>query len=95
MNMKHTKGEWNHRKEKDKTFIVNAPHDDTYEWENEVATIHSQLHLGVAEANAKLIAAAPELLKVLEEVEDRVTVDLPISQRLINEIRETIKKATE
>jgi hypothetical protein len=91
MNTKHTPGPWTvfnpddgecHRypgiDSESETIII-------YGNEDEVSGVRGQSK-EVAEANARLIAAAPELLEVLVEI-------LPIAETMINSNHPTWKKA--
>ncbi len=95
MKTKHTQGEW----EINNNIIIS----DNYQT---IATIHKQsfdtnidgTHARdrEMEANAKLIAAAPDLLKCLIELKPHL-IDIGFSQTngLLLDINNAIKKATE
>jgi Na+/phosphate symporter len=91
MESKHTKGPWK--------VISYTGHPFTYKinvGQNELSELES-------ESNAKLIAAAPDLLISLKKAEDYITRSLTLSEKLsekeieliIGHARLAIKKATE
>lgn len=102
--MSHTPGPWMAKKTANSQKIeINAPKGDPYlkygNWEKLAAVYGSdeQPRIGkrVARANAALIAAAPDMLAVLEELEDSVDYwseyDVPIGIQA--RIKNAIKKA--
>ena len=101
--MKHTKGKWiikNLNSKTEWTEIYSYPYSDNDECS--ICKIYAGLLLGEEKANAKLIAAAPELLATLEDIlwtsEQRKARGGKSLQRELNvldSIREVIKKATE
>jgi len=93
-NLKHTQGEWNVSKHgNNDSFGIHAGGNDLaiVKGGNEEG--------GEAEANAKLISAAPDLLKALHNLMEDINYnikDIPfgvIGQRQINAAKEAINKA--
>ncbi len=83
--MKHTKGPWELFITPSGNSLIRGPKNER------VATVSEFEELGpdeVISANAKLIAAAPEMLEALETVE-RLTTDL----KMLTGVRAAIKKA--
>lgn len=88
-NTKHTPGPWTYHVGLDYISIESAnEHDNSFicEWR------HFSDDDGESEANAKLIAAAPELLETLERIKP-YTGYLPSGFK--EEVENAIKKATE
>lgn len=89
MKTKHTKGEW----------VISPIHPNQIKGQpgtGEIASV-SENRIGEWEANAKLIAAAPELLNALSFLLndlDRNDGDLINRATLINEAKQAINKAT-
>lgn len=81
--MKHTKGEW---------FVSGSDQIVSMPSQCKIANRVSGWNQEEAEANAKLIAAAPELLEVLQTIEND---DNSIPEWLLVRIKQVIKKATE
>jgi hypothetical protein len=100
MNTKHTPGKWIATKDHKRGWNVGAK---TGEWANRTDILESVAHCENenAEANAKLIAAAPELLELAKQIEaqDEFTCDesasIPMRQAyaIINAWREAAKSA--
>ena len=89
MNTKHTKGNWSVKSNRELTWVET---DSDLE-SKIICTMSSN---DKCEANAKLIAAAPDLLEALQKLLDRLDSQhhsLAISGTL-RECREAIKKAT-
>jgi len=86
--MKHTKGNW-------KITKSIAPHTGLQD-ELEISSneSHEWIALCHNEANAKLIAAAPDLLEALEQIIEDYN-DGEVLQQSINKAKKTIKTATE
>ncbi len=95
MNTKHTPGPWKY----DETWaLIHAEHG------SEIAAVHAARGTrGEAQANAHLIAAAPDLLAALEAFADNVSDDeddypdyeaYKQTKRLEKQAREAIAKAT-
>ena len=95
MKTKHTQGKW------ELSHGANTfPTIGSVELHQAIATVHKiekvKGFCEEAEANAKLIAAAPELLEALIRViEDREFDNNSIPQSTINKVKNAIKKATE
>ena len=83
---KHTPGPWTHEGHGDITGTENGRKYD-------VACVYLRLPAGRQEANAKLMAAAPDLLNALIEI---VSADdaHELTQKHIESARATIAKAT-
>lgn len=91
--MKHTKGPWTVMPGKNRTYV------DCTEINQTICTVHD-LHEslkdehGTADANAHLIAAAPEMLEALEGVRLFLMDEaLPTKNGALNLINSAIKKA--
>ena len=66
--MEHTPGNWTcERQDDDSGDIYWAIHGKDYEF---VVNVHDEGHFGTAQANAHLIAAAPEMKEALEAVRE-------------------------
>lgn len=85
--MKYTKGEWNVLRD-----AFGGLYIDVHNRTQVVAQICSESPNEEDEYNAKLIAAAPELLEVLQTIEND---DKSIPEWLWLRIKNVIKKATE
>lgn len=86
MKTKHTKGRWQVMSDRGETWISNGSYS--------IATIDSQIKSSEQEANANLIAAAPELFEALVEINrqlDEIGMGNPKMQRVVDS---AIKKAT-
>jgi hypothetical protein len=59
-------------------------------YSDQVCTIHGSMELGTPQANARLIAAAPDLLAALQLIEDGTD-----DRYILGLAREALKKATE
>jgi len=94
METKHTKGKWvlSHGAN---TF----PTIGSAELHQPIATIHkienAKTFCEEAEANAKLIAAAPELLEALIKLYNSIDSCIDLTPELLIECNNAIKKATE
>lgn len=78
MSAKHTPGPWNVLPPKSDIHhggYVGVPDDDYAYGVNEVAYVTPQSSSGTHEANARLIAAAPEMLEALEGVAKNINPD--------------------
>lgn len=64
---KHTPGPWTHEGQGDITGVENDPANGCV-GEVDVACVYLRTVPGRHEANARLIAAAPDLLKALEDI---------------------------
>ena len=95
--MKHTKGEWKIREQGCHHMIFVTESDNIDTDICRVVDYHNPYNFEQQEANAKLIVAAPELLKALEIIRDSLGV--PISQKTVKALfgltNKAIKKATE
>ena len=82
---KHTQGPWKYQEESDKhTHIVRA--------KNDYMICHlSQDTSGISEANARLIASAPELLEACKKCYSLLFNG--IKQDLVKELKQVIAKA--
>lgn len=83
--MKHTQGPWTVKKTRDECFYIesgDAPIADVHEWTG------SHENLEASKSNAYLIAAAPEMLDMLEKLSH-----LHESGQWHNEVEKLIKKA--
>lgn len=67
MKAKHTAGPWKHEGDGDITGIENDPENGCV-GPVDIASVYLRTVPGRTEANARLIAAAPELLVALEEI---------------------------
>ena len=85
METKHTQGEWKRSSLRDREMVV----DD---FGCQIAQLNN-LQPEFRE-NAKLIAAAPDLLRVLINVKSYIDLDEEFRDMLSEEINEAIKKAT-
>jgi K+/H+ antiporter YhaU regulatory subunit KhtT len=105
--MKHTQGEWYlpHNYKMEQPSVVKSP--DTGRWWAIICSGYSNMICKVfgdskeeAEANAKLIAAAPDLLEALENLIDPMTglvadhVAHYIGSEKAHKIEQAIEKAT-
>lgn len=87
METKHTKGEWSAKQlELSSNWIINSE-------KSNICTLNSQHPIEILEANAKLIAAAPELLEALKVCYNSLCTygSHPIIE---NQVEKTIEKAT-
>lgn len=89
--MKHTKGPWKVQQEKIKGHI--RPLLEVWNQNTFVASLDHKLFMnaeenGEAQANAHLIAAAPEMLEMLERI-----VHEKMDSKLASELHLTIRKA--
>lgn len=94
--MKHTKGEWITQGDLDNLRVITEKDG----WTNQVCKVIDMDHLTPNyeqnKANAKLIAAAPELLENLTRLLDRI-VENKLQDNFpsaFNRAKEAIKKAT-
>lgn len=93
--MKHTKGQWKH---------IGYPEERVQESGIDICLINPARGVDEANANAKLIAAAPELLEALEEAEAALhmlggkkippTKFIPCEVQAYRIVVKAIKKAT-
>ena len=98
--MKHTKGKWEVSKYENGSIAIGiaAPKEYKRDLIKTVATLHKiEINQDELDANAKLIAAAPELLKLLLDVESVVAKEYNIMKgsNLHCVIKSIIKKATQ
>lgn len=81
--MKHTQGEWEYTPHMNETYGCKAiTVDDNTKYHRRIAIANISEHPQrpeESEANARLIAAAPDLLKALKELTDIIQYELPIS----------------
>jgi len=76
MSAKHTSGPWWHDDDKEVgCIVIRAPDGDGVPWQ--IASMCDFGPSGDEEANARLIAAAPELLAALKDLLDAVARDVP------------------
>lgn len=99
MKSKHTKGEWSFRKSYDKEYKQDTFCIDIFmngSGVSEVATIWASYDDKQAEANAKLIAAAPELLDVVTRLIlfSEASEEPAVSREILTKAYRAIKKAT-
>ena len=96
--MKHTKGEWSFTRS-DKHFHI-IEYLDAYGLPNELAKTHIMVDKERSEANAKLIASAPELLKIARLMRGELlrlimnNEDVRLTAEQTIEIDQAINKAT-
>lgn len=109
METNHTPGPWKIEKSSSfnqigERFIVRTSDTSKNIWDQicEVGIIHTGLMGGTPAANAKLIAAAPELLQALDYALEVIWMHTPEIHKTgfnpndcIKQAREAIKKATE
>ena len=96
--MKHTKGKWVIRKIGNIRYEVNS--QDRYIAECPIPFAHQDYEVEEAEANAKLIAAAPDLLVVCEQVLAWASADTEeggdfayFSEHIWQRLEDTVKEA--
>lgn len=97
---KGTKNGWKLVKDKSSNGLIGvkkafAIDDTTEEWAVCAVWRDVGLHEDEAEANAKLISAAPELLKALQDLYECVDIEkeLPLPITLRKQVEKAIKKA--
>lgn len=93
---KHTPGPWSHDGMGDITGVENDPANDCI-GRVDVAAVYLRTVPGRSQANARLIAAAPELLAVLQELQESAAYwseyDVPLG--IVDRINAAIASATE
>jgi len=87
--MNYTTGPWFLNLENDTYITVHTEHRDICDMTTDFGDVAE------AEANGRLVAAAPEMLAILEELEESAAYwseyDVPVG--IVERIREAIKKA--
>jgi len=97
MKTKHTPGEWVFKEWKQEGtdfYHIRSKKEFT----DLIATVHrwkGYIDKREAEANAKLIAAAPDMLKALTEVRRHGLIEKDGYETIVKEVNEAINKATE
>lgn len=95
MKTKHTQGTWKPNPISGYEREVRVINQDGSKKLICLANSNPSFKTGEAEANAKLIAAAPDLLQVLIEIQFMIDAERPvILSEMENKIKSAIKKAT-
>lgn len=92
--MKHTKGPWKFVKNQHHDRFEIASHRETWLGSVNIDRYHADFSADEAQANAHLIAAAPEMLEALEIARSQILLDsCNYSQIVMDRIDSAIKKA--
>lgn len=100
--MKHTKGKWELSENTNQGIRINVGQEDPITMTT-ICSMSGSPRIAEVTANAKLIAAAPDMLEALIDIKDRIdkckglplTHDEALDSFYVEIINEAIKKATE